>query len=129
MNPALRSLSTGLMLRWLNAGHAPQSDVGHQGDVSVAVNGLPIRRHHSTAVDIGVEHHPQIRTVICNHAASRLHGLLVFRVGDVVREAAVPVQELTACSITSGTLIHTSVEHIVTPHRPRSGISPLFNTQ
>ena len=88
---------------------APQRNVCHQSDVSIAIDGFAICCNHCAAVHISVKYDPQVRPILQHHAASCLHSLPVLWIWNVIWKPAIAVQKLTA---------YDSHTHIILPLYP-----------
>ena len=92
------------------AGVLLQQDGGDQRDQAVAVDGLAVLIHDGRAVAVRVEDHAQVGAALQHRPRQRGHGGCVLRVGDVVGEAAVGIQELAALDLRAQLLQEAGVE-------------------
>ena len=90
------------------AGILLQHNGGGQRDEPVAVDLPSGGVHTARPVHIGVEDNAHVRPCFYGGGADGGHGLLVFRIGNMVGEAAVRLQELAAADVRAQGLQHLS---------------------
>ena len=78
---------------------ALQRNSGSNRHKAVAVNLLAAAVHSAAAVNVRVKNYAKVRTGLHGCRANACHGLLVLRVRNVVREAAVRLQKLAARNV------------------------------
>ena len=85
---------------------ALQRNGGSNRHKTVAVDLFAAAVHSAAAIYVRVKNYAKVRTGLHGRRANARHGLLVLRVWNVVREAAVRLQKLAACNVRTKRLQH-----------------------
>ena len=73
-----------------------EHDFRQERDEFVAVDFFAARIDDGASIDVRVEHDPEIRFCVQHALYTRRHGLLVFRIGTVIRKVAIRIEKLRA---------------------------------
>lgn len=69
------------------------------GDELVTIYGTSLVVDNGDTIDVGVEDYAHVGTCQEDGCRNGAHGLVVFRIGDVIRESSIGCKELAACGV------------------------------